>query len=270
MHWVYQGDRGVMKVCTPRYLPRSEWVRSAKNAIEVNPDNKPPDLEETALMIPSEGERLAVVVERRWPTEGISLTVSFIETKDSELRARILSHLNAWSMTANVSFVESNTDPQVRIARLSADEAEFGQDGYWSYLGTDILLVAADRPTMNLERFTMSTPESEFCRVVRHEAGHTLGFPHEHMRKAIIERLDRNKVIADFKRTQGWTEDEVIDQVLTPIEKSTILGTAATDETSIMCYQIDGSLTLDGEPVLGGKDINKLDAEFAAKIYPKR
>ena len=39
---------------------------------------------------------------------------------------------------------------------------------------------------MNLEAFTMQTPDSEFHRVVRHEAGHTLGFPHEHMRKAIV------------------------------------------------------------------------------------
>jgi hypothetical protein len=31
-----------------------------------------------------------------------------------------------------------------------------------------------------------TTPDAEFYRVVRHETGHTLGFPHEHMRKEII------------------------------------------------------------------------------------
>ena len=72
----------------------------------------------------------------------------------------------------------------------------------------------------------MQTPDSEFYRVVRHEAGHTLGFPHEHMRKAIVERLDREKVIADYMRSQGWTRQEVIDQVLTPLEESSLLGTA--------------------------------------------
>ena len=32
---------------------------------------------------------------------------------------------------------------------------------------------------------------------------------------------------------------------------------------------IDGSLTIDGEPVLGGTDINELDYAFAASIYPQ-
>src|SRR5262249_58930908 len=135
-------------------------------------------------------------------------------------------------------------------------------------LGTDVLLIKRNRPTMNLEAFTMTTPDSEFFRVVRHETGHTLGFPHEHMRKAIIDRLDREKVIADFMRTQGWTRQEVIDQVLTPLEEASVLGTPLADETSIMCYQIDGGLTTDGQPVEGGTDINDLDYEFAASVYP--
>jgi hypothetical protein len=113
----------------------------------------------------------------------------------------------------------------------------------------------------------MATPESEFRRVVRHEAGHTLGFPHEHMRQELVVRLDRDKVIAAYMASEGWTEQDVIDQVLTPLEESSILGTP-TDETSIMCYQIDGSLTLDGTPVLGGVDINDADHTFAALVYP--
>ena len=56
---------------------------------------------------------------------------------------------------------------------------------------------------MNLEAFTMDTPDSEFFRVVRHETGHTLGFPHEHMRKAIIDRLDPEKVIAELHEEPG-------------------------------------------------------------------
>src|SRR5205085_8576725 len=98
----------------------------------------------------------------------------FLDGPPVDLRRRIVSHMNAWAKTANVRFVQTKTDPQVRIAR------EGGADGgYWSYLGTDILQIDADQPTMNLEAFAMDTPESEFHRVVRHETGHTLGFPHE-------------------------------------------------------------------------------------------
>jgi hypothetical protein len=256
-------------VCSPRHLSRAEWPRAAANAIKQNPGNRPPGLEEDELPSGSEGERLALDVTRYWGTQGARLTVGFIETPDRALRRRILSHLNAWSRRANVAFLESGAEPRVRIARFSAAEAPPGGDGYWSNLGTDVLLIAADQPTMNLEAFTMDTPDSEFHRVVRHEAGHTLGFPHEHMRKAFVARLDREKVIREYMRTQGWTRQEVVDQVLTPLEDSSLLGTPEAEADSIMCYEIGGDLTLDGRPIVGGVDITPGDHAFAALVYPK-
>src|SRR5262249_6132597 len=141
--------------------------------------------------------------------------------------------------------------------------------GYWSYLGTDILHIPKNEQTMNLEAFSMQTPESEYHRVVRHETGHTLGFPHEHMRKVLVAPIDPAKAIAFLERTQGWSEEEVRQQVLTPLEESSLRGTKA-DPKSIMCYQIPGSLTKNGKPIVGGKDIDKSDAAFAAEIYPKK
>jgi hypothetical protein len=65
--------------------------------------------------------------------------------------------------------------------RAKGRQISRGSEGYWSYLGTDIRLIPWNRPTMNLQGFTMNTSESEYKRVVRHETGHTLGFPHEHI-----------------------------------------------------------------------------------------
>jgi hypothetical protein len=254
-------------VCAPRYLPRQEWPRAATNAIAVNPGNRPPGLDDDQVPVGDEGERLALDVTRYWK-QGAHLTVGFFDTPDAALRKRILLHLNAWGENANVSFVESSTEPRVRIARWNAYEASPGRSGHWSYIGTDILLIRADQPTMNLEAFTLNTPDSEFHRVVRHEAGHTLGFPHEHMRKALVERLDREKVILYYMKTQHWTRQQVIDQVLTPLEESSLLGTPAETD-SIMCYEIGGDLTLDGAPIVGGKDITPGDHAFAAQVYPK-
>lgn len=253
-------------VCTPRELPHQLRILAAARAVKINPANAPnAGLMIHALGVNSPREKIAVYIGKRWHTNGVKLTVGFLDNPPAALRKRILAHMNAWSKTANVHFTQSHTDPQVRIARADSP-AEVS--GYWSYLGTDILSIKVSEPTMNLEAFTMKTPDSEFHRVVRHETGHTLGFPHEHMRAELVKKIDVAKAIKFFGATQGWTPEEVRAQVLTPIEQSSILGTKV-DARSIMCYQIPGTITKNGKPILGGLDIDKRDYAFAATIYPK-
>ena len=250
-------------VCTPKSLPSALRVEAARTAVKINPSNHP-RMDRIAQFVPGfqpTQERIAAVTSKRWPTNGVRLTVAFLDNAPADFRARILSHMNAWAKTANVAFVESATNPQVRIARV--------KDGYWSYLGTDILHIAKTRQTMNLQDFTMQTPESEFRRVIRHETGHTLGFPHEHMRKELVDKIDQQKAIQYFMATQGWSEAEVRAQVLTPLDEATLTGTAHADANSIMCYQIPGSLTKDGKPIIGGADIDDQDYAFAGSLYPR-
>lgn len=253
-------------VCTPKRLPLEKAIAAAKTAVEVNPLNHTP-LHRLTGVIPdfvATPERIAVLTTKYWGLQGVSLTVGFLDNPPEDLQKRIILHMNAWAKTSNVKFVATKVDPQVRIARAAGPEG-----GYWSYLGSDILHIAKKDPTMNLEAFTMSTQESEFHRVVRHETGHTLGFPHEHMRKALVDKIDPQKAIEYFERTQGWKEQEVREQVLTPIEESTLRGTPP-DPKSIMCYQIPGELTKDGNPIIGGLDIDPTDYKFADTIYPKK
>jgi hypothetical protein len=255
-------------VCTPRPLPVYKRIEAATNAVRINPLNHPPGhLIARALGgAPPTPARIAVLVANRWPATGVQLTVGFLDNPPSDLRKRILLHMNAWAQTANVNFTETKTNPQVRIARLNSPD---NMAGYWSYVGTQILSIDKDEPTLNLQDFTMQTSESEFHRVVRHETGHTLGFPHEHMRRELVKKINREKAIALFMSTQGWSREEVIQQVLTPIEESSLLGTPHADPHSIMCYQIPGSITKNGMPIAGGLDIDKSDFAFAGSIYPK-
>ena len=253
-------------VCTPRRLPREKLVAAAQKATEINPVNHAP-VERLAMIMPGftpTPERIAVVTTKYWGTQGVHLTVGFLESPPADLKARILAHMNAWNKTANVQFVETNTDPQVRIARAGGDDG-----GYWSYIGTDVLSIDVDKPTMNLEAFTMDTLESEFHRVVRHETGHTLGFPHEHMRGELVAKIDPQKAVKYFGQTQGWSPAEVRAQVLTPLEESSLMGTPHADPNSIMCYQIPGIITKDGKPIVGGLDIDPSDYAFGGKLYPK-
>ncbi|HEV3315692.1 MAG TPA: M12 family metallopeptidase [Candidatus Angelobacter sp.] len=251
-------------VCLPKSLPREHWVAAARNAVQINPLNHAP-VERLSMVMPGfqpTAEHLAVVTTKYWHVGGVHLTIGFLDNPPADLRRHIVEHMNAWAKTANVKFVEGDKNSQVRIARQAGD-------GYWSYVGTDILSIAADQPTMNLDSFTMQTPESEFVRVVRHEIGHTMGFPHEHMRGELVAQIDPAKAITFFGQTQGWDEQTVRAQVLTPIEDSSLLGTAHADPNSIMCYQIPGAITKDGQPIVGGEDIDDLDYQFAAQIYPQ-
>lgn len=257
-------------ICTPRSLPENKRVAAAKRAVEINPANHPHTPQLTRAMRGTAGtgrKRLAVEVLKRWPASGVRLTVGFLDNPPADLRKRILLHMNAWAKTANVRFTETKGRAQVRIARLDHPEEDAG---YWSYIGTEILSIPAKEPTMNLDSFTMKTEDSEFHRVVRHETGHTLGFPHEHMRRQLVQKIDVAKAIKYFRRTQGWSAAETRDQVLTPIEESSLLGTPKADPKSIMCYQLPGAIMKNGKAILGGTDIDASDFAFVASIYPKK
>ena len=254
-------DGAEQGICTPKSLPQHLQVRAAKTATDLNPMNAPVfgfmPVDDTLAALVSDPLSIAVLTSKYWGTARRRLTVSFVETTPADLRTRILSHLNAWS--CGIQFVETSGTGQVRISR--------GAGGFFSYLGTDILHIAANRQTMNLQGFTMSTPDSEFRRVIRHEAGHTLGFPHEHMRREIVARIDPPKAYDYFWRTQGWPKPMVDQQVLTPLDERSIFGTPA-DQTSIMCYQLPGLITVDGRTIPGGLNINATDLAFARRIYP--
>jgi hypothetical protein len=247
--------------CRIMALPARLQQKAAEVAARLNPVNAPlQELVGVGNGGPDQPLSLTLTTAKYWGPKPKTLTVSFLEATAADLRARIVSHMNAWSQFCGISFVQTAGSGDVRISR--------GSGGYWSYLGTDIKLVPPGRQTMNLQGFTMSTPESEYRRVVRHETGHTLGFPHEHMRKALVDRIDPPKAYDYFWRTQGWSRQMVDQQVLTPLDAGTIIGTEP-DQDSIMCYQLPGSITKDGQPIRGGTDINQSDSRFAALIYPK-
>jgi hypothetical protein len=247
-------------ICIPKLPPFERWAELARQARDIDPDYVPENLDLEHLE-PEDNGKLSLDITLRWSKKGVKLTVGFLDNPEAALRTKILNYMNKWSARGNVSFVESHTDPQVRIARVP-------NDGYWSWLGIDILNHPGE-PTMNLDSFTMNTPDSEFDRVVCHETGHTLGFPHEHLRKELVGLLDYEKTIKYFKRTQGWTRADVIYQVLTPLDNNSLLRTPRADQRSIMCYDIPGECTKTGKPIIGGTHIDQSDYDFIAKVYPK-
>jgi hypothetical protein len=244
-------------VCTEVALPEEQWLVAAQAAIALQPANAPM----LALMEKPETAYIGVLTTKWWGEAGKELTVGFLDRPSSALASKVLAMANRWGEFCNVKFHLSQTSPDIRVS--------FGPGGYWSHLGTDCRQIPAGKPTMNLENFTLRTPESEWVRVVCHEFGHALGCPHEQQRQAILDLLDERKTIAYFKRTQGWSEAQVRSQILTPLEERSFTGSPRADMASIMCYSFDGSCTKSGKPIPGGADFSQSDREHMAKIYPR-
>jgi len=184
--------------------------------------------------------------------------------------------MNEWNKYCAARF-ELSKDEEADIRVAYQWQGHLGREGqpmterdggYWSYLGTDVGGIPKFSPTMMLEDFDIKEDEKVFTRVVRHETGHTLGFPHEHRRADIVNKLDRKKTIQYYGSTQGWSREDVIFQVLEPMLESALDG-SEIDETSIMCYQIPGRITKDGKPIPGGNDLSIKDKEYSGKFYPK-
>ncbi len=247
-----------MICCRPKTLPHDLQESAAEDAIQENPANKPGQLPELPGVVWTP-QRIAAITTKMWKSSGVRLTVQFLDTNVVELKNKILSFMNSWGKFSNVQFTESRQG-QVRIARNSGD-------GYWSYLGTDILSIPSNQPTMNLDSFSLSTSDSEYARVVKHETGHTLGFPHEHMRPEIVALIDPVKAKAYFLTYDGWNAQTTLEQVLTPLNPAALTATPP-DRFSIMCYQLPAEIMKNGVAIPGGLDIDSIDAGFAGSIYP--
>jgi len=236
-------------ICVPKDVPDKWSATCAARAAQLNPRN-------VELDTGPDPHRIAVLKSKYHGRDQRVLTVSFLETTNRATRTKILAYANEWNCGISFEFTTGVGD--IRISR--------GRGGYWSYLGTDVLSIPRGRQTMNLAGFTERTSDAEYARVVCHEFGHTLGFPHEHMRGQVQQRLDRQATYEHFRRYSGWSRATVDSQIFAPMSEG-IAGTD-TDEASIMAYHFPGSITKNGEPILGGDDINDNDRQFARLMYP--
>lgn len=251
--------------CRIMELPLDDRLAAAQEAVNANPANAPLwEMSKLAGMEAPTPQELAALTGKFWGRGGKELTVYFMDSPSNATRRVLLEYLNIWRTRgkANVRFVESAD--QGSIIRLDRDPAA----GYWCYLGTDLLRVPRQQPTMNLAGLGEGSPEATLLRVVPHEAGHALGCPHEHLRRDVVARIVRSRAYAYFARTSGWSRAMVDANVLTPLEDSAIMGTPQADLYSIMTYPLPGEIMEDGIAVPGGTDLSASDIAFIANLYP--
>lgn len=201
--------------------------------------------------------RAAVVVSKYWGTEGVDLTVGFLESVSTTTKDNILRWMNDWGAHGKVEFRWSQDNPKVRItlARGSNNAA----------VGTDLLLVPWDQPTMSL------VPDMNLKQYVWHETMHHLGmYPHGHQLRGVVEDIDPEKAYAFYGSVYHYSRGIVDGNVLETSIPDSHLYQTVPDRNSISSYLIPDEILRPGaQPIHGGRFITPTDAQMIATIYPK-
>jgi hypothetical protein len=133
-------------------------------------------------------------------------------------------------------------------------------NGSWSALGSKSM---ERRPSMNFAWFDVGT--------VLHEFGHAFGLLHEHQspyKIPFFTGIDWNKpeLYAWAKRTQGWDEAKVNEQIINPLSIFEVRGTWY-DSESIMLYFFPGILTKDKKGTRQNRRLSKIDVTYIYSLY---
>jgi len=241
-----------VRACIDRVIPsefRQEAVRAA--AVE-HPSNLPSGI------VPE----LAVEHRKLWKP-GRTLRVRFLEGKPA-IQARVARFAQEWTKHANIrlEFVKTG-DAEIRIA--------FQDDGSWSAVGTDALVVGffkRDEPTMNYGWLTDDSTDADYSSVVLHEFGHALGCVHEHESPAMDIKWNKPVVYRDLGGPPNRWDKATVDSNMFHKYSTSQTKYTAFDPDSIMLYSFPASWTLDGKSYKENEKLSALDKKFIAECYP--
>jgi hypothetical protein len=250
------------KACIDLTLPDELLLESMRRALAENPNNAPVVNRRTlppGVMPDVPHVYLAAITGKLWQP-GRLLRVRFLDG-DPQVHARIAPFAQQWSEHANITFQFGN-DPEAEI-RIS-----FQNQGSWSYIGTDALVIPQSQPTMNFGWLTLATPNDEYQRVVTHEFGHALGCIHEHQNPANSIPWDREAVYRYYQGPPNYWSREQVDINLFTRYEAEITQFSAFDPQSIMLYPIPNEFTMGDFEVGWNKALSATDRQYITTLYP--
>ena len=257
------------KQCTELVLPADLKGKAIEAAVNERSDNllmpgmMPIGLNSMAVATSNKASTpaISVLIAQKWAS-GRTLKVRFLGSPTQKVKDTIEFYAHEWEQFVNVKFLFGD-DPNAEI-RISCTLG----DGSWSYLGTDALVIAKNRPTMNYGWFVDNTPEEEFSRTTLHEFGHALGAIHEHQHPIAGIPWNRPIVYDYYRRTQGWSKEDVDAQLFFKYDLNQT-NSSQYDKASIMHYAIEEKLLLDPSFAVGwNKKLSSTDKSFMKTVYP--
>lgn len=200
---------------------------------------------------------------------GVKLRVSFMEGA-TDLKRRVAAIARAWPDETGANFgfefwIDNHLDPAAADIRITFTPGI----GSFSRLGRFAQAVDRTQRTMNLGWMTMALPEPDARAVVLHEFGHALGLVHEHMNPAKAIQWNKERVRADMRASQGWSDEKIDANMFYRYDKSEVFNTDV-DPTSIMMYPIPPEWTQDGFTVGENTQLSAMDKALIVKAYGKR
>jgi hypothetical protein len=251
-----------IKACIDLTLPDELLLESMRRAIAENPNNAPainPRLLPQGVMPDISSVFLAAITGKLWQP-GRVLRVRFMDG-DPRVQERVPPFAHAWSEHANITFqFGDDADAEIRIS--------FRNQGSWSYLGTDALVIPKSQPTMNFGWLTPATPNDEYLRVVTHEFGHALGCIHEHQNPANDIPWDREAVYRYYQGPPNFWSRELVDINLFTRYEADITQFSEFDRQSIMLYPIPNEFTIGDYEIGWNKAMSAMDKQFIRTVYP--
>jgi hypothetical protein len=190
---------------------------------------------------------------KQWKV-GEEISVSFMGGTKSQINfvKEVVGELLQY---ANITFkwetLRRNSDIRVSFNRGG---------GSWSYVGTDALFIAKNKPTMNLGWLDRA--------VVLHEFGHALSLLHEHSNPNGGIEWNEPAVIRDLSGPPNrWNLSTIRLNVLDKVELKDVMATRF-DPKSIMLYHFPASWTKNNVGTNSNKELSEIDKQHLRELYP--